>query len=64
MAAQSEKPVRVAEPAPEPLVPMGQTAPIKADCAEIDCNDRAGRNDSLMERFLRNLRMALSVPHA
>jgi hypothetical protein len=64
MAAQSEKPVRVAKPAPEPLVPMGQTAPIKADCADIDRDDRPVRNESLLERFLQNLRIALSAPHA
>ena len=64
MAAQNESQVWIAEIAAGPLAPNNQTTPVKADDAASEREVRPVGNDSLLERFLNNLRLALSVPHA
>ena len=64
MAAQDEPPIRIVDTAAGPLIPKGQTTPVTTDDSAIDFDDRPGRNDSLVERFLYNLRVALSAPHS
>jgi hypothetical protein len=64
MTVQDESPIRIGDSAADPLIPKGQTFPIKAADVAIDYADRQVRNETLFERFLRNLRNALSAPHA
>ncbi len=63
MATQDETPVRVVETAAGSLVAKGQASQIKAELASGDRDDWPGCNDSLTERFLYNLRVALSAWH-
>jgi hypothetical protein len=62
MTAQDQTPLRAAETA-GPLIPKSQPAPIKAGDASMDYEVRPGSSDSLVERFLYNLRVVLSAPH-
>jgi hypothetical protein len=41
----------------------GQPAPTVKDHSNVERHDWPGRNESLMERLLNNLRLALSSPH-
>jgi hypothetical protein len=64
MTAQYESPIGIGDSAAAPQIPKGQTAPIKAADVANDYIDRQVPNGTLFERFLRNLRIALSAPHA
>lgn len=63
MATQNETPVRVVETAAGSPVPNGQISPINSQNASINREEWPGHNDSLTERFLYNLRIALSAWH-
>jgi hypothetical protein len=63
MAAPHETPVRAPVAVPSPPRPSkGPPIPEKADT--LDHDDRMSRQASLIARFLDNLRLALSMPHA
>jgi hypothetical protein len=62
MATQEQAPLRVVE-VTAPDFPMSQTGPINASDASTDRDERPGRDGTLMERLLYNLRVALSVWH-
>jgi hypothetical protein len=62
MAAQEPMLVQAVESTATPIS-KSQASSIKTGSAPTDRDDLPKRSDSLLERFLNNLRLALSVPH-
>ena len=60
MAAQEPTPVQAVEGV---QIANGQARSIQSGGDAMQGDDRHSRSDSLMERFLNNLRLSLSIPH-
>jgi hypothetical protein len=60
MAVQQQTPV---PPTESPPTAIGQTNVVQSGGDAIQPDDRPGRSEGLMERFLNYLRIVLSVPH-